>query len=67
MVVTWEQIFGGTLGFVILVLLAIGLLMVFAGGMSSSPADGRSTTNQGCGCLVVALILIALGTALVLR
>lgn len=51
--ITWAQLLGA--GFIVagLAALGIGVLAVFAGGMSDAPADGASASSAGC--------LIALG------
>ena len=43
-----------------LVAAGIGLLMIFAGGMSDAPAEGDSTSSTGCIVCFVGGFLIAL-------
>jgi len=54
-----------TVAWVLVLLVAVvavgmGLLTMFAGGMSDSPGDGRKMGRQGCAMIVVALIIAAL-------
>lgn len=61
--ITWAQ-----LGLVALVLIGIsmallGALMMFAGGMSDVPSEGKAATQRGCGTVLIGLLALGLAIA----
>lgn len=59
-VITVGNILVISAGLVGLVATCMGLLMVFAGGMSDAPEEGASTSSAGCAVTIVGGTLIAI-------
>ena len=56
--ISWYQVSLGALLLLGIGTLLFGLVEIFAGGMSSSPAEGSRVSKHGCVVMVIGLLLI---------